>query len=310
MELKKEPESDKNEKEKENEKEITIDIGKELGENEKETEIKYHQGLPEKQFNENLDYLSTHPLFMKNLPENVTNNPELSGIQNIIYNDTPENIAKHFNELGNSYIKKECEFKYYIKEAMKFYNEGLKQNCKDNVLNSKLYSNKALINLKFKNYREVTNDCLKAIELNPQFIKPYFRCAKAFLYLEQYKESIDICEKGLKIEEKNEEILQVKEEAQSKYNAIIEKQAKKSQSLIDNNRTLIKACQDRGIVLGKFSSNLPEMYKNPIRIENDHLFTSIIVFYPEFKQLDFIEKADVGTFLVDHLNLLIKDGLP
>lgn len=60
-------------------------------------EYEYHKGMPEKEFEENLEYLKKHPLFIKEIPENIEENPDVKALQNLLYNDEPINIARHFN---------------------------------------------------------------------------------------------------------------------------------------------------------------------------------------------------------------------
>ena len=55
--------------------------------------------MTEEEFNENLDYLQNHPLFMKKIPDEqeLEKNEQLQALQHIMYDDTPENIAKTCN---------------------------------------------------------------------------------------------------------------------------------------------------------------------------------------------------------------------
>ena len=77
-----------------------------------------------------------------------------------MYDDTPENIAKGLNvafifkETGNKLLlkhKPDAKDTYFIKEAIKAYDDGLLQQCSDIVINSKLYSNRAACNMKLSN---------------------------------------------------------------------------------------------------------------------------------------------------------------
>lgn len=56
---------------------------------------------PEDEFQRDLEYLQNHPLFIKDelTPEKIAGNPDLEALQYILHNDTPENIASHFNVL-------------------------------------------------------------------------------------------------------------------------------------------------------------------------------------------------------------------
>lgn len=42
-----------------------------------------------------MEYLSNHPLFLKEMPDNIDDNPDLAALQNLVYEDTPENLAKY-----------------------------------------------------------------------------------------------------------------------------------------------------------------------------------------------------------------------
>lgn len=102
--------------------------------------------------------------------------------------------------------KDEVNNKYYLREAMKSYTEGIAQNSSNKDTMAKLYSNRSLIFLQAKSYRKTIDDCVEALKYNPKLIKPYFRAATAFYELHRYEECIKQCEKGLKIEPANPEL--------------------------------------------------------------------------------------------------------
>ncbi len=58
--------------------------------------VKTHQ-MTEDEFQETLKYFKSHPLFMKEQPEDIDNNPEFQAIQNLAFDDTPENVARNCN---------------------------------------------------------------------------------------------------------------------------------------------------------------------------------------------------------------------
>ena len=55
------------------------------------------KGLSEAEFQETLDYINQHPLFMKEIPEDISENKILMSLQNILFDDDPENIANYCN---------------------------------------------------------------------------------------------------------------------------------------------------------------------------------------------------------------------
>ena len=60
---------------------------------------------------------------------------------------------------GNELYKKGPEKKFYLKEALKTYTEGIETNSEDKEINAKLYNNRALIQIKFKNFGKAIEDC-------------------------------------------------------------------------------------------------------------------------------------------------------
>ena len=49
------------------------------------------------EFDDNMDYLKSHPLFMKKLPENHEQNQGITALQNLVYDEEPEKVAYHLN---------------------------------------------------------------------------------------------------------------------------------------------------------------------------------------------------------------------
>ena len=55
------------------------------------------KGITDEEFNDNLNYLSNHPLFLKELPQDFEKNEDVTALQNLIYNEEPIKIARHLN---------------------------------------------------------------------------------------------------------------------------------------------------------------------------------------------------------------------
>lgn len=65
--------------------------------NERHLDPSERKGIPPEEFEKDLEYMKNHPLFMKEIPADMSTNPELMALQHVLYNDTPENLAVHFN---------------------------------------------------------------------------------------------------------------------------------------------------------------------------------------------------------------------
>lgn len=85
---------------------------------------------------------------------------------------------------GNSYVK---ENKYT--QAIDSFTRAI--DLKIETKNNSIYlSNRAFINLKIENFGLALEDANKAIEIDPSYIKAYYRRASAYLFLRKYDEAL------------------------------------------------------------------------------------------------------------------------
>lgn len=66
-----------------------------------------------------------------------------------------------------------------MKDAYKKYTEAIHLKCPSPATNAKLHANRAQLNLKLKNYGKVIQDCKVCLKFDPNYIKGFFRYAKA-----------------------------------------------------------------------------------------------------------------------------------
>ena len=55
------------------------------------------KGMTEQELEENIKYFKNHPLFMREQPEDIEGNKEFQALQNLAFEDTPENVARNCN---------------------------------------------------------------------------------------------------------------------------------------------------------------------------------------------------------------------
>ena len=100
-----------------------------------------------------IEDLANHPLFMKEYDPSKEN-PMVEAIQNLIYEQDKEDLAKQFFDQGSAILKEkvinkpidEKTKKYYLKNVLKKFNEALDQDPEDNQLKVKILSNRAFVN--------------------------------------------------------------------------------------------------------------------------------------------------------------------
>ncbi|XP_078360910.1 uncharacterized protein LOC144645272 isoform X1 [Oculina patagonica] len=111
------------------------------------------------------------------------------------------------NEGNDEYRKKD------FSKAIYFYTEGIKVNCKDDELNAKLYSNRAIAHFYLENYSASLDDARAATEMQPHYLKAIVRGASACMKLNRFGEAITWCDKGLRVDKKNRILLDLKSTA-------------------------------------------------------------------------------------------------
>ncbi|XP_078362820.1 uncharacterized protein LOC144646972 [Oculina patagonica] len=119
--------------------------------------------------------------------------------------DNLKAIAEVYKNQGNEEYRK----RDFI-NAIYFYTEGIKVNCKDDKLKAELYSNRAIANFKLGNFLDSLSDAKVATGLQPIFLKAIVRGASACVELKQFEEAIKWCDKGLAIDKNNKTLLGLK----------------------------------------------------------------------------------------------------
>ncbi|KAI8377693.1 uncharacterized protein BYT42DRAFT_571242 [Radiomyces spectabilis] len=77
-----------------------------------------------------------------------------------------------------------------LQEAYDAYTAALDIDETNDVMNAKLYSNRAAVLQKLKKFDEALTDCNKALDLDPDFTKVYSRRAACYMETEQYEEAV------------------------------------------------------------------------------------------------------------------------
>ncbi|KAL9953311.1 hypothetical protein ACROYT_G040709 [Oculina patagonica] len=134
--------------------------------------------------------------------------------------ETVRAIAEVYKNQGNEEYRK----KDFV-NAIHFYTEGLKVNCKDQGMNATLYSNRAIANFKLGKYVDSLNDAKAATRLQPIFLKAIVRGASACVQLNWFEEAITWCDKGLAIDKNNKTLLGLKAKSVNELKKLPETQS-------------------------------------------------------------------------------------
>eukprot|EP01114_Cavostelium_apophysatum_P022679 TRINITY_DN8287_c0_g1_i2.p1 TRINITY_DN8287_c0_g1~~TRINITY_DN8287_c0_g1_i2.p1 ORF type:complete len:359 (-),score=110.12 TRINITY_DN8287_c0_g1_i2:15-1091(-) len=91
-------------------------------------------------------------------------------------------------------------------EAFDLYTACLEIDPDNASVNSTLYCNRAAASMKLKNYNEAIEDCSKAIDLDPAYLKAYIRRAGCYTQVEKHDEAVRDYEKASQMDSENADV--------------------------------------------------------------------------------------------------------
>lgn len=279
-----------------------------------------------------MNEIRDHPLFMTDMPSDISDNPHLMALQSIMYDDqSPEELAQHFKNQGNEAMKFSAS-KIALQNALTFYTRGLEMQCKDDKLNSLLHSNRAAVSLKLGEHTKCIDDCRRATRLDASNLKAHFRGARASEALGLTDQGLKFCEGALRLDPQEPEVLRIqkqllhrqeKEEAARQDVKKIEQEAAKQRKTEGEHIAEILAL--RGSRLGPPLFDM-SMYAlaNGGRIPGPKLMEEddggrqvisvvqwpLLLLYDECNQSDFVASFDERASLEEQLQLMFPEDRP
>jgi len=149
-------------------------------------------------------------------------------------NGNSDSAIKHLQQIlrkdpDNKEVKKLFKFFKLIGKVKKAGNEAFKSNDLDAAIvkysecmkmdrtnhkfNSVIYSNRAAVWLKKKEWKRAYSDASCAIDMDPQFVKAYGRRIQALYGLDRYDEAVGDAEKALRLDPSNNDLKRQLQEA-------------------------------------------------------------------------------------------------
>ena len=243
------------------------------------------------------------------------------------YEGTKSEIVQGFKDQGNEAVK---EKKWT--DAKEFYTKGIAiLNAKEGkwdqpkleeieeevkrvqALREIVYVNRALCQLELRNYRSTTLDCAQALWVNPRNVKAHFRSASALLALEKVHEALDVCYRGLKIDEENVALKKLLEKIRTKSEAMEVKDRKRraEQQRMEQERITLRTALAAREIKMRGSDKPPDLQDAVIRLSPDPLSpTSMLEFpvmflYPLHNQTDLVKAWAEKDAVWQHLSYIL-----
>jgi len=263
--------------------------------------------------------MQDHPFFNQGWKEGKELSPMMKGLQDLKYSpdeNTPDELAKNYKEDGNFNFK--CK-KYRF--AVASYTQGLLAKAEDALINTQLYTNRAASQYHLGNYRSSLIDCEKAIALVPSHMKAILRGCQCCFALKQYSNCQIWCDKGLKIDPKNEEIIKIRSESvrlykeqernERKRKAAQKKKEAAEAKVLDKVKSFnIKVEQKKDTLsLEDMEPCHPAALQKPLHLhsETGELVFPVLFLYPEFGETDFIEEWSQSETIMQHIEVMFGD---
>ncbi|CAI2371935.1 unnamed protein product [Moneuplotes crassus] len=288
---------------------------------ERKKEIKEIQKVRDELLEEDpeLQDFFSHPLNSIQITPELLANPAYQGIQSLIYDGEPEEIAQNFLKAGKERLKEATEEQDPKKSALKLANamncftKGIAEECKDKEINYELHLLMARCEFQQKNYGKLKEHVDQALK-NKETAQLYYYGAISRLNTEKWDDCVEYCKGCLKIEDSHEKcrelmkialVKQMKEKKKMEEMALINKlENEKMQKLY----YLIKSY---GIKIGSKLHFLPEDIGANLYIdEYNILHFPVIILYDEFMQCDFIQDFGMNTTFREQLSQVLSQPAP
>jgi len=268
----------------------------------------------------------SHPLFATTPPSSDDEENDLwSALKTLQAEENPDDRATHYRDSGNVCFS---EGKLRYNDALGYYTLGISEKSSNKSLNSILYSNRAMVQLKKGNFGKALKDSTKSIEQDPTNIKAYYRGSFAAMQLNKLDQALDLCRQGIALSSENPPNLKQLRSLLAQIKSKQEELKKKERAETDRERAVEKSAEqqkldiykERGIKWEPASDfAIPGEPGPSYTVNLDGVFSWRVVFlYPEFSSSDlipdFCENNTLGEMLeamfVDHADpLYTKDKL-
>jgi len=233
-------------------------------------------------------------------------------------------IALELKEKGNLVLKGDpvqagaAKTRPNPKLAITMYDDALYQEHDDTVLKAVLWNNRAMANLKLKNWGHVMTDCVKSIRLN-KTLKAYWRGAQASLKLKKFAPCKEFCKEGLKLEPEDKELLAIaakaeKEQAEAEAEAAVREKAEKR--ALRAEKMLLATVKSRGVRMGTRPEWLENTYHLDLRNtemvyldEEDSLHWAMCFLYPEHATSDLVQDMHEDCALGEQLSQMFPPAV-
>ncbi len=190
--------------------------------------------------------------------------------------------------------------------------------CSDALLNAQLLCNRAAVSLAVQNYGYALRDAAKAISLDAENMKAYWRAAKAAVQLSKAEEAIVFARRGLEKLPESTELASILQEAEKQKAHLHQENEKREKSLAEGKK-LVEAFVRRGVqyqvdaeklALSELGPGILGSTPPKAKLSGTKLKLPLVFLYPNAGQFDFVEAANEDSCLLEHLITMFASPAP
>ncbi len=226
--------------------------------------------------------------------------------------DTPELRAEELKDEGNAELKKGLSHRPV---ALNRYSQALELKCKDQKLNSVIYSNRAHVHMLNRNWGRALADCKAAIDADGSNVKAYFRATKCCNTLHKTQYAMLFAEKGLRRDKGNTALKAELKKAKAAYRKENEKKKEKKATQIvakQEEKSVQETTLRQGVSMGKAvleCQNGEYAGAEPCLVDGV-LCWPVLFVYEEHRQRDFVQMCPSDACLADQLQQMFPPAVP
>lgn len=202
----------------------------------------------------------------------------------------------------------------HLTNALKQYDQALEHALKLNKTEilSKIYANKSQVDILKGNYGRAIEDGTKSLKYNEKNLKSIWRIGHSNLHLNRPEETIKYCDKGLEINPNSEALKLLKNEANKSIERKIKLQKEKEareQFRKEQLKKVHEYYKKRNYLVGPSLFEDMKQYISDPSVDSDGLlYFPFLLLYPEYSQIDFIQRVCENDELYKHLEVVLPDN--
>jgi hypothetical protein len=263
------------------------------------------------------------PIFMEEITDaDIETNEAVQALSSIVYEGCPpEEIALNRKEQGNKALMmaqnpEQVNKDNMARAAYHCYTEGINAHGSDRTLNAQLYANRSLAHYLMKNYGHGLADGQKAVLMDREYPKGYFRAAKCAERLRKFDIGLSLLDKAKSLNLEGaplKELLDLEgllTNAKAEEAKKVKRESQKLRASAAETANIHRAITSYGVKIQDVAEVTSEQmeqygYHKPYFDTDGNLHVSMLFVYDEYSLTDFMQDVNCDLSVVELVDELM-----